>query len=251
MSGRRTAVVVGGAGAIGAAIAQSLAERGDAVVVADLEPPQDLAGSLPGTGHRALRVDVTSLESVTALVGPAGSVGSYASVVYAAGTNYTGPVETTDWEAFDRVMGVNLRGAYHLGHAVAAHLRSDPRPLAAVFLSSVAGIYGEAGGSIYCGSKFGVRGFVESWAGEIAAWGGRANTLAPGNVDSPMLRTLAEQIGTREGRSGEQMLQEWAGSCAFDRLIGVDEVARACRFLASEESSGISGQTLVVDGARR
>ncbi|MFZ2504021.1 MAG: SDR family oxidoreductase, partial [Nocardioides sp.] len=67
-------------------------------------------------------------------------------------------------------------------------------------------------------------------------------------VDSPMLAELAEKVAAREGTSRQALLQEWARSNAFQRLIKPTEVAHTCAWLISEESSGISGQTIVVDG---
>lgn len=107
---------------------------------------------------------------------------------------------------------------------------------------------GEAGGSVYCSSKFALIGFVQSYASEIAKYGGRANAVCPGNVDSPMLRQLADQVAVREATTTDLLLDAWARSTAFNRLIEPLEVARACVWLASAESSGISGQTIVVDG---
>jgi NAD(P)-dependent dehydrogenase (short-subunit alcohol dehydrogenase family) len=97
-------------------------------------------------------------------------------------------------------------------------------------------------------TKFGLIGFVQSFASEIAQFGGRANAVCPGNVDSPMLRKLAGQIAARQSKTEEQVLGELAGSSAFNRLIDPREVARTCAWLLSPNSSGISGQTIVVDG---
>lgn len=245
---RRTVIVVGGAGAIGSSIAQVHAEQGDRVIVADLGDTAAIAAGLPGDGHAARKTDVTDLGSMMELLGPDNSFGGYDAVVYSAGTNYTGPLATTDWAAYERLMAVNLRGAFHAGQAISLSLQRVKRPLSAVFLSSTAGLRGEGGGSVYCSTKFGLIGFVQSFAAEIAGYGGRANAVAPGNIDSPMLRHLAAEVGQREGIDTQSKLDEWAGLSAFNRLIEIREVATACAFLTGPASSGISGQTLVVDG---
>ncbi len=247
----RHVVVVGGAGALGAAAAVAIAEQGDRVTVADLRGATEAAASLPGDGHDGVALDVTSLDDVTALLGPEGRAGAYDAVVYAAGANYTGPVATTDWNAYQRVMDINLRGAFHVGHALARSLQESPRPAAAVFFSSTAGLVGESGASVYAASKFALIGFVQCLAAEIALDGGRANCVCPGNIDSPMLRTLAEQVALREGVSTEQKLAEFADESAFGRLISLREVAAVTAFLAGAGSSGMSGQSVVVNGAPR
>lgn len=241
-----TVVVIGGAGAIGREIAAVLAERGDAVVIADLVGASAVAGSLPGSGHSAVECDVTDLGSMDRLLGVDSA--DYDAVVYAAGTNYTGFVGGTDWSAYERLMQVNLRGAFYAGAAIARRLESAPRTLPTVFLASTAGLRGEAGGSVYCATKFGLIGFVQSFAAEIAQNGGRANAVAPGNIDSPMLRGLAAEVAEREGSDPDEKLRRWADTSAFQRLISTREVAEACAMLLSPASSGISGQTLVVDG---
>lgn len=246
MSATSTTVVLGGAGAIGREIAAVLAERGDRVVVADLIGASETVASLAGHGHVGIECDVTDVASVDALLGPAAE--SYDGVVYAAGTNHTGFLVDTDWAAYDRLMAVNLRGAFHVGASVSRRLASGGGPVACVFLASTAGLRGEAGGSIYCATKFGLIGLVQSLAAEIARYGARANAVAPGNIDSPMLRRLAAEVAAREDADPDELLRRWASASAFGRLIGTREVAEACATLLTPSTSGVSGQTLVVDG---
>ncbi|MEU8194233.1 SDR family oxidoreductase [Microbispora amethystogenes] len=246
MSDSSIVVVVGAAGALGRAACHALAHRGHTVWAADAVDP---SAALPGgDGHRSSLVDVTDQESVDRLLAQAGAAGRLGGLVYAAGVNYTGPVATTDWAEYDRLMAVNLRGAFRTGQAVARMLATDPHPFGAVFLASTAGLRGEAGGSVYCASKFGLIGFVQSFAAEIAGHGGRANAVCPGNVDSPMLRHLAAQVAEREGATEAEVLARFADASALRRLLDPAEVGRVCAWLVSPESSGISGQTVVVDG---
>jgi NAD(P)-dependent dehydrogenase (short-subunit alcohol dehydrogenase family) len=236
-----TAIVVGAGGTLGRACSELLVEGGWNVVAADLRAP-DVVGA------RGVEVDVTDLASVQTLIADIETGQPVTALIYAAGVNFTGPVDATDWNQFERLIAVNLRGAFHFGAALQSALRQRPRAFASAFISSTAGLKGEAGGSIYCATKFGLRGFVESFAAEIAPLGGRANSVCPGNVDSPMLSQLAEQVGIREGKSTSDVLSEFAGASAFNRLISPREVAQVCTWLVSSESSGVSGQTLVVDG---
>ncbi len=245
----RSVVVVGGAGAIGRTVCTVLAEAGMAVTVADLgEAPAETAAGLAGNGHRSMMLDVTDLGGVMAAIGPEGAVADYDALIYAAGLNYTGPVATTDWTEYERVLGVNLRGAFHIGQVLSLNLAARPRELSSVFFSSTAGLKGEGGAAVYAASKFGLIGFVECLASELAEHGGRANSVCPGNIDSPMLRLLAEQVGDRSGRTAAVVLEEFAGATAFHRLISMREVANAVAFLAGPLSTGISGQRIVIDG---
>lgn len=248
----RSVIVIGGAGAIGRTVCQVLAEHGMRVTVSDLgDASAAVAATLPGAGHASAALDVTDVDGVLAAFGPQGSHRDYDALVYAAGLNYTGPVATTDWAAYDRVLGVNLRGAFHVGQALSRNLTARPRECSAVFFSSTAGLKGESGAAVYAASKAGLLGFVECLAAELAEFGGRANSVCPGNIDSPMLRTLAEQVAVRSGRSTESVLDEFADATAFSRLISIREVAAAVAFLAGPLSTGISGQRIVVDGPPR
>lgn len=244
----RHVVVVGGAGAIGRVVAQVLVEQGMRVTITDLADTAPVVESLPGTGHAGVPLDVTNREDILRMLGPNPVVGRYDALVYAAGTNYTGPVATTDWAAWDRVLNVNLRGAAYVGQAVSLGLEADPREASVVYFSSTAGVKGEGGASVYASSKFGLIGFMECHASEIAQYGARANAVCPGNIDSPMLRTLAEQVAVRNGVSTEETLAEFASATAFRRLIDIREVANVVAFLASAASTGMSGQSVIIDG---
>lgn len=236
-----TAIVVGAGGTLGRACSELLIEGGWNVIAADLRAPEI-------SGARGVAIDVTDLVSVRRLVAELETQAPISALIYAAGVNFTGPVDATDWSQFEHLFAVNLRGAFHFGAAIQSAMRTRNREFASAFISSTAGLKGEAGGSVYCATKFGLRGFVESFAAEIAPLGGRANSVCPGNVDSPMLSQLAEQVGVREGKSKAEVLREFAAASAFDRLISPREVAQVCSWLVSPLSSGVSGQTLVVDG---
>lgn len=237
-----TILVLGASGTLGQSCVRLLAEE-HRVIAADLRAP-----SIPEV--RSVALDVTDVAAVREVIQRIDHEDELTGVIYAAGLNTTGYIDSIDWVDYERVMAVNLRGAFHVGAALLGILRGRPRPLGTVFISSTAGLVGESGGSIYCASKFGLIGFTQSFAGEIAPFGGRANVVCPGNIDSPMLTNLASKIGDREGRTGAEVLHQWISSSAFKRLITPDEVAHTCSWLVTNKSSGISGQTIVVDGAR-
>ena len=235
-------LVIGASGAIGRACIKALGDE-RAVVAADLQKPD------VGNAH-SVSLDVTNQSQVDSVLRELDREEQITGLIYAAGLNTTGLLNTIDWKEYEAVMSVNLRGAFHVGSSIISLIHKSPRKFDSVFISSTAGLVGEAGGSIYCASKFGLIGFTQSFAGELAPLNGRANVVCPGNVDSPMLTELAAQIGAREGKSGEQTLKQWSDSSAIKRLITPEEVAKTCVWLLSDESSGISGQTIVVDGPR-
>ncbi|MFM8962027.1 MAG: SDR family NAD(P)-dependent oxidoreductase [Actinomycetota bacterium] len=235
-------LVIGANGAIGRACVIEL-QKSVKVIAADVTLPKFDAAS-----NRTL--DVRDAKAVTGLIQSLDEDDPITGMIYAAGLNTTGPLDAVDWEDYEKVMAVNLRGAFHVGAALLAVLRRKPREFSSVYIASTAGLVGESGGSVYCASKFGLIGFTQSFAGEIAEFGGRANAVCPGNVDSPMLKVLATSIGARSGKSGDATLEEWKSASGFKRLIKPEEVAQTCSWLISRSSSGISGQTIVVDGPK-
>lgn len=239
------AVVIGGGGAIGAACVRAFAEAGATVWSVDLHE-QAAAGALAelSGAHRAAACDVTDPASAEAL---AGLVGKADSVVYAAGLNADGNVVDIDWSAYRKVMAVNLDGAFHIGAAFARRMSARGAGGAFVFLSSTAGLRGEAGASIYCASKFGLIGLVESMAAEFAGERIRVNAVCPGNVDSPMLRDVARRIAERTGADAGEIWLDMAHSGAARRLVTPAEVAALCLHLASPASAAITGTTVRVD----
>lgn len=241
-------VVIGGAGGIGTAIAEAAARNGSNVWIADIRDASSTTSRLPGTGHRAVVTDVTDPADVESLIRSCWEDGPPIGLVYAAGLNHTADVADIDSADFGRLFGVNLTGAFQVGKAIQRRLRMQTCTLSMVFVSSVAGLHGEAGGALYCATKFGLLAFVQSFAAEIAEYGCRVNAVCPGNVDTPMLRWLAGKMGERSGIGQDEALRELADATAFRRLLTPAEVANACLWLLSAESSGISGQTIIVDG---
>lgn len=236
-----TALVIGAGGAIGRACAERLVVAGLEVVAADVKLVE-----IPGT--KTATVDVTDLASVQRLVSELESQEPITSLVYAAGVNFSAMVDKTDWAEYQKLMAINLQGAFHVSAALQSAARVRARNFSCVYIASTAGLKGEAGGSVYVATKFGLIGFVQSFAAEIASIGGRANSVCPGNVDSPMLRKLAETIAERSATNELDILEQLAKESGFNRLISPEEVANTCSWLVSSESSGISGQTIVVDG---
>ena len=236
------AVVIGASGTIGeACVSQFLHDEVDVFALDVVEPRIN--------GSTNLTMDVTNRESVREVLQSISAEHEVSALVYAAGVNTTGPLSDLNWSDYDKVMAVNLQGAFHVAAEMETLMAQQPRPLGAVFISSTAGLRGEPGGSVYVASKFGLRGLVESFAGEIAPYGGRANTVCPGNVESAMLSQLAEKFALRQNTSVSEVMTQLEASSAFNRLITPQEVAQTCVWLCSEKASGISGQTIVVDGA--
>ena len=239
------AAVLGAGGALGSACVRAFAAAGASVVALDLreEAARAAVRDLEGR-HDAVVVDVTDAAALKAL---AGDLGALDSIIYSAGIVFDDEIVDMEWAQYRRLMAVNLDGAFFTGAAFGRAMIDARREGAFVFISSTAGLRGEPSASAYCASKFGLIGMVESFAAEVNRHGIRVNAVCPGNVDSPLLRGVAAELGRRQGRDPSDVFGEFARAGAAHRLVRPEEVAELCVFLASPAAAGITGATLRVD----
>lgn len=182
----RAAIVTGASSGIGLGIARALAEDGYGVALAARRTGvlDDVAAEL-GSAALAVPTDVTDPRAVEALVRTAVErFGRVDVVVASAGVGHWAPLEQIDETAWDETIDVNLKGAYLLARATLPHLRDSRGYL--ITLSSVSGTIGQAGGSAYNASKWGVRGLTQSFLKEAREDGVRATAICPGLVATPM-----------------------------------------------------------------
>ena len=240
----KVALVTGGAGGIGSATCRRLAAEGAAVAVTDLsaERAGEVAAELGKSG--AYELDVSSTDSARAAVEAAeADLGPIDVLVNNAGYEEFGFFQTTTEDQWDRVLAVNLRGVLAVTHAVLPGMYERKRGRI-VNLSSEAGRVGSNGSSIYSAAKAGVIGFTKTIAREGGRYGVTCNAVAPGPIDTPMLMGAPEQLG----KLGDKVVETMIGSTALRRLGQPDEVAAVIAFLASDDASYVTGQTLAVSG---
>lgn len=232
----KVAVVTGGANGIGFANARLLAENGASVWILDLEreKPDEAARQIGGKG---IAVDVSDRQAVDAAMA---AVATPDVVIVAAGTvRFADFWEQTeaDW---DRIISVNLTGAFHTVQS-AGRIMRERRRGAIVLIASTNSFDGESGLVAYNASKAGLLGLLHTSANELGPYGVRINAVCPGLIRTRLTASLfADQDASREyfrdiplGRGGEP-----------------DEVAQACLFLASDRAAFITGATLFVDGGQ-
>jgi len=237
----KVAVVTGAARGIGQAIARRLAQEGADVVICDLQVEwlAETAGIVEGLGRKALplAVDVGDSETVNACINEVVKVfGKVDIMVNNAGiTKDTLLVRMSD-DDWDAVLRVNLKGTFLFSRAVAKHMMKQ-RSGAIVNIASISGIIGTAGQANYAASKAGVIALTKSTANELAARGVRANAIAPGFISSKMTDALSEDVR-----------KQYLSRIPLGRFGTVEDIANAVVFLASEQSSYMTGQTLHVNG---
>jgi NAD(P)-dependent dehydrogenase (short-subunit alcohol dehydrogenase family) len=239
----RGSLVTGGARGIGLAISRVLAARGDDVVIADLDIAEaELQAELLRTvGHaaRAVALDVTNVEQVRATVAAVDLETPLGTVVCNAGIAFLSPVAEVEPEDYDRLMAVNVRGLFF---TMQAALRAMlPRYAGNVVLVSSTSAFTASTGPmiIYDASKATVRMFAQAAAREVASRGVRINAVAPGTVETDLMRELAT-LDDLERLAAERI--------PMGRLGRPDEIAAAVAFLSSSDASYITGHVLVADG---
>jgi 2-hydroxycyclohexanecarboxyl-CoA dehydrogenase len=234
----RKALVTGGASGIGAAIAARLAAEGAEVWVGDVntEGAERVAGEIAG---HALELDVTELESAQAAVE---AIGTPDILINNAGTDEFGFFTYTTPEQWRKVLGINLGGTLNCTFAALPPMQQAGYGRI-VSISSEAGRVGSKGSAVYSAAKGGIVAFMKAIARENARYGVTANSIAPGPIETPLL------MGAKEfGEIGEKVIQTMKDSTQLGRLGQPEEVAAAVAFLASDDATYVTGETLGVSG---
>jgi 2-keto-3-deoxy-L-fuconate dehydrogenase len=232
-TGKR-ALVTGAGSGIGEAVARGLHAEGADVLLADLrgDAAEAIASEL---GERATSValdvrDEDAIRNVT------GDVDVLANV---AGIGSTTSAPETSLDVWEDVFAVNSRGTFLCcKHAIPAMVARGGGSI--VNMASVAGLVGLRNRAAYCASKGAVIALTRALAVDHVADGVRVNAVCPGTVDSPWVRRLVEEV--------EESLDALRARQPMGRLGGVDEIATAVLYLASDEAAFVTGTAFVIDG---
>jgi NAD(P)-dependent dehydrogenase (short-subunit alcohol dehydrogenase family) len=239
----KMAIITGAASGIGAASARLFVENGAKVCIADVdvERGQEVASNIADSGGYAFfcRLDIANEDDWTIGVNEVvARFGKLNVLVNNAAINHVGTVEETTVEDWDRVMEVNAKGAFLGTKAVIPHMRRVGGG-SIINVSSGAGLVGQSWAAAYNASKAAVHLLAKSTAIQYARDGIRANSVHPGAIDTQMLAGSSDMIGDSE---------------AFNRPMGrmgtPKEIAYGVVFLASDESSYMTGTELIIDGGK-
>ena len=239
----KAAVVTGAASGIGAASAIRFAAEGAAVVVADIRPQkaEAIVADIVRNGGRAAlaEVDVQKAESVERMIELCVELFGGIDVLYNnAGTLRQGTAVELSVKDWDLVMGVNVRSVFLGAKFAIPHMRKRGRG-SIISTASVSGLQGDAGSVVYSSSKAAVINLTRALSTDHAAEGIRVNAICPGTIETPpVARALAD----------EGIRRAYVQAHTMQRLGRPEEVANVAVWLASDESSFVTGEAIVVDG---
>jgi NAD(P)-dependent dehydrogenase (short-subunit alcohol dehydrogenase family) len=249
----RVAIVTGAGQGIGEAAATRMADEGAKVVVSDVneETGNRVAETIRNAGGEAtfVRADVSNVDDVKNLINAAKDAYGRLDVLHNnAGvheTNFTAEAQSTELteEIWDRVVGINLKGTW-MCSKYAAPLMAENGAGAIVNAASIGGLVGYPMGGAYGPSKAGVVQLTRVMAIELAPMNIRVNCYAPGNTDTPM---VSRYYDTAPPGEQEMIKQQLLGTHLFGRLGTPAEVASLVVFLASDESSMMTGSCVTID----
>ena len=237
----KVALITGGARGIGQAIAMAFAKEGADIAVADvnLETAQETALEIELLGRKALalEMDVTSYEKVEEGVNKIlDKMGKVDILVNNAGITKDNLLLRMSQSEWDAVINVNLKGTFNCIRAVSRPMVKQ-RSGRIISIASIIGLMGNPGQANYAASKAGIIALTKTVAKELASRNINANAVAPGFIQTEMTAKLPEDIKKR-------MLE----AIPLAKLGTPGDVANLCVFLASDESSYITGQTIIIDG---
>jgi NAD(P)-dependent dehydrogenase (short-subunit alcohol dehydrogenase family) len=249
----KVAIVTGGGVGIGRVISLAFAQEGaDIVVAAEAEKPlKAVAKEIESVGRQSLAVVMDLLDSDQPRKMVEKAMEKFGRIdVLVNNSGIEGPIRNVaemDLRAWNDMFAINLTGAMLCSRYVLEKSMIPRKSGTIVNLASAAGRKGLPTRSAYSSSKFGIIGFTQSLAVEVGKYGIRVNAIAPGSVEGERIERVFKIAAKNLGISYEQVVASSNARAALGRMVKPEEVAALAVFLASEQSSGITGQTINID----
>lgn len=248
----KVALVTGASRGIGAAIADTLAADGAELWLAgrDAEALDAVAAGLRrrhGTHAHTVLCDITDGEATTAMAEEIGAAGPLHILVNNAGAAASAPFARTDEAMWQRMLDLNLTGAYRVTRAVLP-LMTDTDGGRIVNIASTAGLIGMAYVTAYCAAKHGMIGLTRALAAELAPKGISVNAVCPGYTETELVDKAVATIAAKARLDADAARRSLIANVPIGRFISPEEVASAVRWLCSREAAAVTGIALPIAG---
>ncbi|MEJ2248235.1 MAG: SDR family oxidoreductase [Candidatus Lokiarchaeota archaeon] len=245
-------VLTGAASGIGRASAKLFAEKGAYQVLSDIdevglkETYESLGNAKNNT--EIMKVDVRKSEDVKNMINKTlEKFGKIDIVIANAGVVRVGPVEDFPDEDYNLLIDVNLKGTYYTCKYVIPYFKRQKSGII-ITLASVAAHIGQVNHANYCATKHGILGFTKALALDLAPYGIRVNSISPGATDTPMLQSDVAKQAKDRGVDYNVIKKEFEEEGVLGRWANPEEIAAGILFLASDDSSYMTGADLCLDG---
>lgn len=240
------AIITGAAMGIGKAIATAMAKQGAQLVLIDINEAalKDTAQELTQTNAQVELVCGSVADSSIAKLAVSKAVEAFGGLdclSHNAGIQRYGSAESTEESLWDEVININLKSAFLMSKAALPELKKTSGSI--IFMGSIQSLASAPLSAAYVTAKHGMVGLMQSIAVDFAANGVRANLVAPGSVDTPLLRDAVAATS-----NPEKVLQNINDMHPLGRFARAEEIANVVCFLASDNASFITGETIRVDG---
>jgi len=244
----KVALITGGSQGIGAAVARQLAAQGAKVAVvasSSLDKAKAVADAIGAAGGtaRPFVCDVRKVADITRVVEEVEqALGPIDILVNAAGVYYATPLGQTTEEDYDRMVAINMKGTFFMTNTVGPRMIERGKGGKIVNFSSVAGVLGVTGRSLYCGSKAAIMMMTRAWAKELAPHDININAIAPGNTETPMNADVRTKPEKAEALAA--MKKATPSRVAY---TDPEEMAAIAVFLCTDAARPMHGSTLLAD----
>ena len=250
----KVAIITAAGSGSGRAGAVLFAREGAKVVVGDIDPKggEETVRLVKQTGGEAVfvPVDCGKVADMRKLIDTTMQTYGRLNILWNhAGIPGPGTLETTEEEAFDRAMSINVKGCFFASKFAVPHMKQSGGG-AILFTSSVSGLRASPWSPSYSLAKGGLVTLTMSLAVYLAAHNIRVNCICPGSIDSPMIRVFIDRSGSLKGEALENAVRENAKKAPLNRMAKPEEIANLALFLASDESSFITGTSIPIDGGK-
>ncbi|KAB0515539.1 MULTISPECIES: SDR family NAD(P)-dependent oxidoreductase [Pseudomonas] len=238
----KIAVVTGGNSGIGLATAIRFAAEGAQVVIVGRRQSElDKALTLIGPGAIAIQADIAKLDDLDRVFTQVKAAKGRVDILFAnAGLGDFQPIGSITEESFDRTFGINVKGTLFTVQKALPLMQAGG---SVILTGSTTGTMGTAAFSVYSATKAALRNFARSWALDLKGTGIRVNVLSPGPISTPGLDSALSGTGQKEA-----IIDDMTAQVPLGRIGQPEEVAAAALFLASDESSFMTGSEMFVDG---